>query len=1020
MVKLGNKIISTILLLLIMASSIFCCDYSVSAVSVSISVSPSSATLYVGSTKQLKATKKNTSAKPKWSSSNTKVATVNSKGLVTAKSKGTATITVSVSNKKAKCKITVKDVVVKLNSTTKKIYVGSSATIKATVTGSKKKVSWKISDNKIATINSNGNSVTVIAKKNGTAYLTATVEKTTVKCKITVNDVIVNLNTTKIEMYNDESYKIIATVIGSKKTVNWSISNSSVATLKVTGNTVVVVAKKSGTAKITAKLENTTTTCDIYVYDYVTSITLNTNSYQMYPDETFQMKATVYPPTARYKDVIWSVSNSSIASIDTLGYITGYKAGEITITAKAKDTHGVTADCKLILLQKVESITFAKNSYELYKCSKLNVKPVISPANAYNKSVSYTSSNIGIASINSSGEIKPHKVGMVTITVTALDKKGAVGTYNVYVRQNITSLKFKNSKITVGTGLKKRNVIVIKPDDAYNKTIKYTMRNKNIASVDSKGYIKGKKKGSTTLKAMANDGSKSQTYCKINVFISAKKLKIKGKNKIAINYKSATYKLEVSPKNAYKGKIKWYSSNSKVASINSKGKIKIKKLGNTKIYVVNHDGSNRKSNVIKLKIYKIYVKKVDVNVGRLNIGENDKYKVKTKVSPSNASNKKLKWTTSNSKVATVNSKGKIYSHSKGTVYIYCKTTDGSKITVRIKVKVIRYVRKVNITYRSIEIRNGRTFRLHATVSPSSANNTKLKWYSTNNRIATVNSSGKVTARGKGTCYIYAKSKDGSNKKDKCKVTVWQPVSKVTISRRSVSIYKTATVKVSASVSPSSATYKSISYYSSNSSIASISSTGVIRGNKRGTCYVYAKAKDGSNKVAKTKVTVYSGDGKVIKGNSYTFHSGVGETSYTGSVLDISSSVRSIIKNYIATEVGYSLDVTLYNLVAQTVHDTMVTENVSGYSTSQVRNVLYNHFPTYRKKQNELNNAYNNIGSYYQSKINSVISKVFEHGGIAVKHRIRYVYNGSKNYDEQYNHSNILNYGPSDYLMRFYD
>ena len=468
MYSIKNRVISTILMILVLASSIFCCDFSASAVTVSVSVSPTSATLYVGSTRQLKATKKNTSATPKWTSSNTKVATVSSKGLVTAKSKGTATITVKVSNKTAKCKITVKNVIVKLNSSSKTIYVGSSATVKATVTGSNKSVSW-IS------------------------------------------------------------------------------SNSSVAPLKATGNTVNVIAKKSGKAKISAKLENTTVTCNVYVYDYVTQITLNTTEHQMYPDEKFRMTATVYPPTARYKDVNWSVSDTSIATIDTLGNVTGYKAGIVTITASAKDPHGVSIDCKFTLLQKVDSITFNKSSYDLYKCSKLKVEPNISPANAYNKSVSYSSSDTSIASIDSNGLIKPYKVGVVTITVTALDKKGAVGTYNVYVRQNITAVHFKYKSITVGTGLKKRNIVQIKPTDAYNKKLKYTIRNKNIASVDSNGYVKGKKKGSTTLKAMANDGSKSQAICKVNVFISAKKLRVYGKNKIPINYKSSTYKLRVTP-----------------------------------------------------------------------------------------------------------------------------------------------------------------------------------------------------------------------------------------------------------------------------------------------------------------------------------------------------------------------------------------------------------------------------------------------------------------------------------------
>ena len=476
----------------------------------------------------------------------------------------------------------------------------------------------------------------------------------------------------------------------------------------------------------------------------------------------------------------------------------------------------------------------------------------------------------------------------------------------------------------------------------------------------------------------------------------------------------------MTPSNSYKGKIKWYSSNSKVATINSKGKIKIKKLGYTNIYVINKDGSNRKSNVIKLHIYKIYIKRIDVNVGTLNIGEKDSYAVKTRIYPSNATYKKLKWTTSNRRVATVNSKGKIYSHSKGTSYIYCKTTDGSKMVVRIRVNVKRYVSKVTLNYRIVYISKGKTLNLHATASPLSANDRRIKWYSTNSRIASVSSSGKITSRGKGVCYIYARARDGSNKYDKCKVKVWQPVSKVSLSKGSVTLYKTASIRINAHISPSNATYRSVSYYSSNSRVATVNSAGVIKGKSKGTCYIYAKSRDGSNKKSRCKVTVYRDDGKIVKQGSYAFCSGVGETSYTGSVIDLSSSVRNLIKNYIATEVGYSYDNTLYNLVAQSVHDAMVSDGVSGCSVSQVKSMLSRHYPTYRNKKDELTNAYNNIDGSKQRQINNAITKVFSHGGIAVKHRIRYVYNGRKDNKEQHSHRNILNYGNTGYLMRFYD
>lgn len=118
-----------------------------------------------------------------WSSSNKKVATVKD-GKITAKSVGTTTITVKTqdgSNKKAICKITVADI--KLNKTKATLKKGKSLTLKATVSGKSKKVTWKSSNSKIATVSQTGN---VTAKKAGTATITAKANGVTTTFKVTV------------------------------------------------------------------------------------------------------------------------------------------------------------------------------------------------------------------------------------------------------------------------------------------------------------------------------------------------------------------------------------------------------------------------------------------------------------------------------------------------------------------------------------------------------------------------------------------------------------------------------------------------------------------------------------------------------------------------------------------------------------------------------------------------------------------------------------------------------------------
>ena len=150
----------------------------------SVSLNKTSATLNKGKTLQLKATVTGPSKTTKWTSSNTAVATVNSKGLVTAKTAGNATITCTANKLTAKCKVTVKNPYkITLSKASLTMYQGKSYTLKATVVGPSKKVIWKSSNKSIASVNSNGK---ISGKKIGSCKITATANGKSATCTVTV------------------------------------------------------------------------------------------------------------------------------------------------------------------------------------------------------------------------------------------------------------------------------------------------------------------------------------------------------------------------------------------------------------------------------------------------------------------------------------------------------------------------------------------------------------------------------------------------------------------------------------------------------------------------------------------------------------------------------------------------------------------------------------------------------------------------------------------------------------------
>ncbi len=173
---------------------------------------------------------------------------------------------------------------------------------------------------------------------------------------------------------------------------------------------------------------------------------------------------------------------------------------------------------------------------------------------------------------------------------------------------------------------------------------------------------------------------------------------------------------------------------------------------------------------------------------------------------------------------------------------------------------VKKVAKVSLRKKSVVLVKGRSTTVKATVTPTNATNKKLKWTTSNSKVAVVNSQGKITAKGRGNATIKVMALDGSNKYATVKVTVKQPVTSVKLNRNSAILKvkgkaKQKTVTLKATAYPKNANNKAVSWKSSNIRIATVNSKGKVTAKKKGTCYITATAKDGSKKSAKCKIVV---------------------------------------------------------------------------------------------------------------------------------------------------------------------
>lgn len=337
------------------------CQVTVVKLAENVGLSTSELSLYTGETATLSATvsPENTSDKSiEWKSSAPSIAKVDQNGTITAIKAGTAIITARAadgSGKEASCTVTVKQHVtsVSISPSSLSLHNGQTSTLDATVLPSDatdKTLSWKSSDVSVAIVDDSGN-VTGIGRGRTTVTATSRDGELESKCEVEVRQLAdeISIDESAVTLYTGESAELSATVLPedtSDKTVQWSSSNTAVATVDQNG---IITAIKAGTATIKATStdgSNVSASCTVTVLQHVNGIAFSSPSLNLPIDETLVLKPEFLPADASNRQVIWEVADENILQIDDSGKLTPLSLGTTTVTATTVEG-GYSASCEI-------------------------------------------------------------------------------------------------------------------------------------------------------------------------------------------------------------------------------------------------------------------------------------------------------------------------------------------------------------------------------------------------------------------------------------------------------------------------------------------------------------------------------------------------------------------------------------------------------------------------------------------------------------------------------------------------
>ncbi|MDR3152223.1 MAG: Ig-like domain-containing protein, partial [Bifidobacteriaceae bacterium] len=645
------------------------------------------------------------------------------------------------------------------------------------------------------------------------------------------------------------------------KGVSFSSSNPNIFTVSSSdASSGSVTGVSAGQATLNAVSEDgfATGSVSVTILPRPEQVSISPQNPSLKTGRSLTFSSSVLPENTPDNKVRYSSSDPQIATIDAqTGLVMGVSAGQVTIQAETTVSHK-TGQTTLTVRQSVEGVTLTSDKTDLDVGQSTQLQLSVSPDNAYDKSVIYSSSAPSVASVDNQGSVKALSKGSVTITVTTNDG-GFTDSVTLQIIKRVTGVTVSPKSLSLEKELAYDLTALVEPLDADERGVIWQSSAPSIVSVDSSGQITARQIGQANITVKTLDGNFIDTsvITVVSEFVPVQKINLTPSNPIEINLGGQqTLSAEVLPANATDKSVKYTTTNPSVATVLQSGLITGVGTGIASIGV----SSDMRSGVVvwaQVSVGEPFVSvtKVDMSHKNLQLYTNDEFLLTAQITPANASNKTVFYTSSDDSIVSVTPNGEgginglVKAHKAGAAVVTVRTQDGNyesscQITVLQPSVPVSGVR-MEVTNANLEV--NQTYWLVSTVLPQNASNKTVIYSSVNSNIASVESNGRVTARSPGITVISVTTQDGGYKAF-CEVIVTEPyvfVTSVKFAQNNLNLAVGQYQILQYQVLPENASNKQVSFSSSNSDIVSVSQNGTITGLSAGSASITVTTADSS-------------------------------------------------------------------------------------------------------------------------------------------------------------------------------
>lgn len=324
----------------------------------------------------------------------------------------------------------------------------------------------------------------------------------------------------------------------------------------------------------------------------VKKLTVTADSQTVAVGQTLQLSVGYQPEDASILSATFASSKESVATVTDDGVVAGIKKGAASITVTSADGYA-KATFKLTVVQAPEAIEITPETAAAGVDRKVSLTATVTPKDANNKSVLWTSADENIATVSSKGQVTFTGVGTTQITATSQADPAVSASVPVQGLELAQGIAFDNTTYTVLINETAQLYVNITPDTTTDQSVTYKVKNAKIASVDENGVVTGLKGGKTVVYATTADGSKKRASATIQVIVPVKGVTYKYQDvRVGVGSRGS-FTATITPSDASDKAMTWVSSDESIATVTgttNRFTVKGRRWGRCKVTGTTEDG----------------------------------------------------------------------------------------------------------------------------------------------------------------------------------------------------------------------------------------------------------------------------------------------------------------------------------------------------------------------------------------------------------------------------------------------